>query len=35
VGLLARRMAALTRRVGERLPQSASPSERLLEADAI
>jgi len=35
IGLLARRMAALTRRVGEPKPESASPAERLLEADGL
>jgi len=35
VGLLARRMTALTQRVGQAPPQSASPAERPLEADGI
>ncbi len=35
VGLLARRMTALTRCVGQARPESASPGERLLEADGI
>ena len=35
VGLLARRMTALTQRVGQAPPQSASLTERLLEAEGI
>jgi hypothetical protein len=35
VGLLARRMPALTRRVGEPKSESGSPAERLLEADGL
>jgi hypothetical protein len=35
VGLLARRMTALTRRVGQAAPEFASPAERPLEADGI
>ena len=35
VGLLARRMTALTQRVGQAPPQSASLAERTLEADGI
>lgn len=35
VGLLGRRMTALTRRVGQPSPESASPAERLREADGI
>jgi MFS family permease len=35
VSLLARRMTALTQRVGQAPPDSASPAERLLEADGI
>jgi MFS family permease len=35
VGLLARRMTALTQRVGQAPPPSASTAERLLEADGI
>jgi MFS family permease len=35
VGLLGRRMTALTQRVGQASPESASPAERLREADGI
>jgi MFS family permease len=35
VGLLGRRMSALTQRVGQAPPESASPAERLREADGI
>jgi len=35
VGFLARRMTALTRRVGQPEPESTSPADRLLEADGI
>ena len=35
VALLARRMPALTQRVGQAPPASASQAERLLEADGI
>jgi hypothetical protein len=35
VGLLGRRMTALNQRVGQASPESASPAERLREADGI
>ena len=35
VGLLARRMPALTQRVGQAMPEPAGPAERSLEADGI
>jgi hypothetical protein len=35
VSLLARRMTALTRHVGEARPEPAEPTERLLEADGL
>ena len=35
VGLLGRRMTALTQRVGQASPQTASPAERLREADGL